>query len=70
MSSVVQPPPAYPRLRSHPLASAFLAILWATLLVVGVQGWCALRAGDVAQPGEAERAPEAAVQVDAPTEAH
>ena len=53
MTSIIQPPRAYPRLHHHPLASAFLAILWATLLVVGVKGWCALQ-GDRVLAGEGE----------------
>jgi len=54
MTSIIQPPRAYARLHHHPLASAFLAILWAALLVVGVKGYCALQ-GDAVLAGDGEQ---------------
>ncbi len=53
MTSIIQPPPAYTRLHHHPLASAFMAILWATLLVVGVKGYCAM-SGESVLAGEGD----------------
>ncbi|MDF1798653.1 MAG: hypothetical protein P1V81_05715 [Planctomycetota bacterium] len=56
MPLTIQSPPAYPRLHHHPLASAFLAISAATLLVLGVQGYTAWN-NDVVLAGDTEEAP-------------
>jgi len=67
----IQSPPAYMRLHHHPLASAFLAIFAATLLVVGVQGYTSwtsdvVLAGDAGDAvEEVEDAPLGAEQLDA-----
>jgi len=57
MNSIIQSPPAYARRNHHPLASALLAILWATLLMLGVKGYCAMQA-DAVMAGEGVEAVE------------
>jgi hypothetical protein len=51
MPHTIQSPPAYKRLHHHPLASAFLAILAATLLLAGVQGYTTWK-GDTVLAGD------------------
>jgi hypothetical protein len=71
MSLAIQSPSAYKRLHHHPLASAFLAIAWAALLVVSVRGVSGLLGGEVlakeASGGAEQQAPATDLQrVDVP----
>ncbi len=52
------PQPAYPGLRQHPLAGAFLAIFWALLLVASVASYSFLRSGEAFAGGGSEDSPE------------
>ena len=48
--------PAYPSLRQHPLAGAYMAIFWALLLVASVTGYSVLHSGEAHASDSAESA--------------
>ena len=60
---------AYPRLSQHPLASAIFAIVWATLLVIGVAGVSVLKSDEAHAADGSARAQHAGLGGEPPADA-